>query len=191
MASGSEPQPGLKARGCTRRRSEVPTAFSASPLEIPLRATGLLCREYKARTRPRKSYKDETTLLAELRNHERQSAQELRQRNTKSETAAFDPAEMIRLLHEGAAERGKTGMKGWRSLRDAGGTVDGDLHKPRSRYRRAEADLAGCGTIFKLALRLARTPRCLLRLDEEFLEITHCRRVALCQFRRDPIPQCQ
>jgi hypothetical protein len=39
------------------------------------------------------------------------------------------------------------------------------------------------------ALRLARTPRHLLRLDEELLEIAHHRRVALRQRCHDAVPQ--
>jgi len=39
--------------------------------------------------------------MAEMRATERQAAQELGQWDTKSETAAFDATEMVRLLHEG------------------------------------------------------------------------------------------
>jgi hypothetical protein len=48
-----------------------------------------------------KVYKVDTALLAELRNHERQAAQELGHWDTKSEAAGLDQAEMIRILHEG------------------------------------------------------------------------------------------
>jgi hypothetical protein len=47
----------------------------------------------------------------------RQAAQELGQWDTKSETAAFDPVEMVRLLHEGRKRARETGRKGSRSLR--------------------------------------------------------------------------
>jgi hypothetical protein len=43
----------------------------------------------------------------------------------------------------------------------------------------------------KPALGLARTPRRLPCLDEEFLKIAHHGRIALRQFRRDPVPQRQ
>jgi hypothetical protein len=120
----------------------------------------------------------------------RQAVQELGQWDTKSETAGLDPAEMVRILHEGraSAENWEERQALWR---DADGSMNRGLHWPRRCYRRAEADFCGLRPDFKLGLRLARTPRCLLRLDEEFLEIPHCRRVALRQFRRDPIPQRQ
>jgi hypothetical protein len=51
-------------------------------------------------------YRADTALLAELRAIMRQAAQELGQRDKKSETAAFDPVEMVRRL-DGARMRAR------------------------------------------------------------------------------------
>jgi hypothetical protein len=46
-------------------------------------------------------YRADTALMATLGTVTRQAAQELGQWNKKSETAAFDPVERVRRLHEG------------------------------------------------------------------------------------------
>ena len=51
-------------------------------------------------------YGADTALLAELRAIVRQAAEELGQWGRKSETGAFDSADMVRLLHDG---RGRAG----------------------------------------------------------------------------------
>ena len=84
-------------------------------------ATGLLVRDYKGKDATAEVYKVDTALLAELRNHERQAAQELGQWDTKSEAAGLDPAEMVRILHEGRTRARKTGKNG----RRYGGTQTG------------------------------------------------------------------
>jgi hypothetical protein len=65
----------------------------------------------------------------------RQPAQELGQCDTKSDAAGLDPAEMIRILHEGrrrAASSGKSAN--WRPCRDADNGVSRGVHSPRARF---------------------------------------------------------
>jgi hypothetical protein len=68
-------------------------------------STSLLVRDYEGKDATAEVYKVDTALLAELRNHELQAAQELGRWDTKSEAAAFDPVEMVRLLSRGVQAR--------------------------------------------------------------------------------------
>jgi hypothetical protein len=80
-------------------------------------STSLLVRDYEGKDATAEVYKVDTALLAELRNHELQAAQELGRWDTKSEAAAFDPVEMVRLLHEGRRRGASSGKRGkWRRL---------------------------------------------------------------------------
>ena len=60
---------------------------AASPdfAEVPGGTTGLLVKDYKGKDADTLVYKVDTGLLAELRNHEKQAAEELRQWSEKRE----------------------------------------------------------------------------------------------------------
>jgi hypothetical protein len=64
-------------------------------------STGLLCRDYKGKDATAEVYKVDTALLAELRAHERQAAEELGQWITKSESSALNLSEIIERLNAG------------------------------------------------------------------------------------------
>jgi hypothetical protein len=74
-------------------------------------------------------------LLAEFRAIMRQAAQNLGQWDTKGETAAFDPVEMVRRINEGRGE-------GWQPRRDAGGGV-----KRGVQTRAAFVRCSNCGAL--------------------------------------------
>jgi hypothetical protein len=65
----------------------------------------------------------DTALLAALCALLRQAVQELGQRDTKRETAAFDPAEMVRILHEGR----KRARESWEARQLEGGKAAQEL----------------------------------------------------------------
>jgi hypothetical protein len=71
---------------------------------VPGGRSGLLCREFKGKDGKKESYRVDAgmmALLAELRAHERQAAEELGQWDTKSEPNHISTSEMIEILNAG------------------------------------------------------------------------------------------
>src|ERR1017187_5622963 len=73
------------ARGFASSRRPFPPVLSPSrsPTEVPGGTTGLLVKDYKGKDADTLVYKVDTGLLAELRNHEKQAAEELGQWSEK------------------------------------------------------------------------------------------------------------
>jgi len=108
----------LQNRWDKMRRVIDERAASPDFADVPGGTTGLLCKDYKGKVADTVVYKVDTGLLAELRGHERQAAEELGQWKTRVEerkVIGASPAAMTLAAIFTTAELGS-----WRRRRGTG-----------------------------------------------------------------------